>query len=233
MSLFNQFLHKTGELRGDSGLTDDTADGNEANRVRLDTRLSGQLRRYHTWPVIGQQTVAEHCWQIMRIYLSITDKIDPHMIQYITFHDIGETTIGDLPYPVKSENHDLKKQLDYLEDKSRYLQMGYWGAFRQTFLSDEDKILFKQIELIEMAEFGMDQMCMGNDYAFIVANRCLRKVYQSEACAPLVVYVIRRIKLFYEQYRNSLNSFNEWWMVAKWNEKITHGFNLEEPHGSE
>jgi 5'-deoxynucleotidase YfbR-like HD superfamily hydrolase len=198
----------------------------EDNLVRLDTRLSGQLRRYHTWPIIGQQTVAEHCWQIMRIYCSVVDTLDPHMIQHIMFHDIGETFIGDLPYPVKSENEELKKGLDFLEQKSCYQQLEHWDAFRSVLLSDADKKLFKQIEFIEMAEFGMDQMCLGNDYGYIIANRCLRKVYQDEPNIRLVQYTMKRIELFNEQYKHLLkDSLGDWWSAVAWH-------TLEEPYGS-
>lgn len=206
----------------------------EDSPVRLDTRLSGQVRRYHTYPIIGQQTIAEHCWQIMRIYCSVVDRVDPHMVIHITFHDIGETSIGDLPYPVKSENHKLKEEADYLEQRSRYLQLDYWDAFKQVLLTEEDKKLFKQIELIEMAEFGMEQMCLGNGYAFIVADRCLRNVYQNQPCARLVQYVIKRVSLFFKQYKNTLRgAVDDWWSIIKWEELLTHGFKLEESHGSE
>jgi 5'-deoxynucleotidase YfbR-like HD superfamily hydrolase len=201
---------------------------NEDDPVRLDIRLSGQLRRYHTWPIIGQQTVAEHTWQILRIYCSIVDKIDPHMVMHAMFHDIGETFTGDLPYPVKSENRDLKKQLDYLEEQSRLRQLEYWSAFKQIFLSEEDKIFFKQIELIEMAEFGMDQMCLGNNHAFIIADRCLRKVYENDTSARLMRYIVYRLNIFHNQYKNTLNdALGDWWHVEVWHKKLTHGFKLE------
>jgi 5'-deoxynucleotidase YfbR-like HD superfamily hydrolase len=197
--------------------------------VRLDFRLSGQLQRYHTWPTIGKQTVAEHCWQIIRIYLCVVDKADPHMIRHAMFHDIGETFTGDLPYPVKSENADLKRQLDYLEDRSRLMQLEYWDAFRQTFLSKEDKILFKQIELTEMAEFGMDQMCLGNNHAFIIADRCLRKVYEDDTGTRLVQYIVSRLNIFHKQYKVMLSdSLGDWWYVERWHKKLTKEFKPEE-----
>jgi 5'-deoxynucleotidase YfbR-like HD superfamily hydrolase len=185
--------------------------------VRLDTRLSGQIHRYHTWPTIGKQTIADHCWQILRIYLSIADNIDDHMILHIMFHDIGETAIGDLPYPVKSENHKLKEQLDFIEQKSRYTQLEFWGAFKSVLLTKADEKLFKDIELMEMAEFGMDQMCLGNSYGYIVADRCLHKVYDNEPCESLVLYIIRRLDLFHEQYKTMLSdNLSDWWYTGMW-----------------
>jgi 5'-deoxynucleotidase YfbR-like HD superfamily hydrolase len=197
----------------------------EDDPVRLDIRLSGQIQRYHTWPTIGKQTIAEHCWQILRIYCTVVDNIDPHMVMHAMFHDIGETFTGDLPYPVKSENHDLKKQLDYLEEKSRLSQLEYWNAFRQTFLSEQDKVLFKQIELVEMAEFGMDQMCLGNNHAFIIADRCLRKVYENDTSTRLMQYVIIRLNVFHKQYKTTLNdALSDWWHEQGWRYKLANMF---------
>lgn len=36
--------------------------------VQRNIRLAGLVRRYHTWTVLHQQTVAEHSWQVMRLY---------------------------------------------------------------------------------------------------------------------------------------------------------------------
>jgi 5'-deoxynucleotidase YfbR-like HD superfamily hydrolase len=157
----------------------------------------------------------------------VVDKIDPHIIMHTMFHDIGETFTGDLPYPVKSENPELKKQLDYLEERSRLMQLEYWDAFRQTMLSEQDRILFKQIELVEMAEFGMDQMCLGNSHAFIIADRCLRKVYENEPNARLMRYIVGRLNVFHKQYKTTLNdALGDWWYVDGWRKKLAQGFNM-------
>lgn len=205
----------------------------DADDVRIDTRLSGQVRRYHTWPIIGEQTISEHCWQILRIYLSVTETIDPHMVMHIAFHDIGETYSGDPPYPLKSQNPELKTRLDYIEKSSMLLQLQYWGAFRQVMLSEEDLKFFKQIELVEMAELGMDQLCLGNSHGFPIANRCLRSVYQNQPCARLVLYVIRRLTLFAKQCKTDLNvSFGDWWFTEKWESMLKFEEKVEEGHGS-
>jgi 5'-deoxynucleotidase YfbR-like HD superfamily hydrolase len=186
--------------------------------VKLDTRLAGQVRRYHTWPILGQQTIAEHCWQIMRIYMSIVDKPDPHMMYHITFHDIGEHFTGDIPYPVKRDNHNLKEQMEFLERRSYMSQLDYWNAFQMTYLNEEEKKLFKQIELIEMAEFGLDQVCLGNQHGLIIADRCLRAVYENSPSTRLCNYVMKRLTLFYRQYDLAMHISldGEWWYVEYW-----------------
>ncbi len=193
--------------------------------VRLDTRLAGQVRRYHTWPILGEQTIGEHCWQLMRIYLCVVDRIDSRMVYHIMLHDIGEHSTGDIPYPVKRDNPILKEQIDFLERKSQAAQVEYWNSFRQVFLSDEDKALFKQIELVEMAEFGLDQMNLGNHHGYIIANRCLEAVYKNQPCAKLAQYVIKRLQLFFDQCHpiNSEYDEGEWWSAQGWEELYANG----------
>jgi len=190
------------------------------DHVRLDTRLAGEIRRYHTWPIIGQQTIGEHTWQLLRIYLTVTDKIDPHMVFHIEFHDVGEHTTGDLPYPVKHDNPLLHGMIDGLEIQSQLRQFEYWDGFKQTFLSDEDKRFFKQIELIEMAEFGMGQVCLGNSYGFIIADRCLKAAYERKPRPRLIEYIIKRLNIFFSQCVLVLNEeerdLEAWWNPAEW-----------------
>jgi 5'-deoxynucleotidase YfbR-like HD superfamily hydrolase len=201
-----------------NGWSDIMQDKDEAEAVRLDTRLAGQLRRYHTWPIMGQQTTAEHSWQIMRIYLSVVEVPDAHMVRHIMFHDIGEHYTGDIPYPVKKDNPILKEHMDFLEHKSYCDQLSYWGAFQQTRLNEEEKKLFKQIELIEMAEFGMDQMNLGSWHGQIIADRCLRAVYENQPHKRLTRYVAKRLLIFYEQCHPSDHCCQEveWWWIRSW-----------------
>ena len=205
-----------GSKPGNNGWSDAMSDD---DCVRLDTRLAGQVRRYHTWPIVKEQSIAEHCWQLMRIYLSIVDKIDAHMIRHIIFHDIGEHYTGDIPYPVKRNNPRLKEEMDFLEIKSQNAQMEFWDSFKQVALSAEDRKLFKHIELIEMAEFGLDQMNLGNSHGYVIANRCLEAVYKNQPCMKLVQYVIKRLRLYYQQQEYAKEipyTEDEWWDYDKW-----------------
>ena len=190
--------------------------------VRLDTRLAGQVKRYHTWPIIGQQTIAEHTWQILRIYLSVASKPDPHIMTYALFHDIGEHFTGDIPYPVKSENRELKEHMDMLELRSWATQLDYWSSFHQCLIGEEDKALLKQIELVEMAEFGMDQVTLGNAHGFIIAHRCLKAVYEIKLPIRLVMYIAKRLRLFFQQCSTIHVGYDldeDWWFPARWEMK--------------
>lgn len=194
----------------------------EDDPVRLDIRLSGQIVRFHTWPSLRKQTIAEHGWNLCRIYFCITDNPDPKFIHHLIFHDIGENVTGDAPYPVKKDNPGLKDMMDVIEHKSYALQLDFWGSL-QFASADIDKDLFKQIELVEMAEWGMDELCLGNTHGFIVADRCLRPLYNQKPCPRLIEYVITRIYLFKQQYVGVFLTKEDkrpWWYSEKWKEKL-------------
>jgi len=191
-----------------------------ADPVRLDTRLAGQIKRYHTWPIIGGQTIADHCWNFLRIYLMVDEEPDIHLVREIMFHDIGEHYTGDPPYPMKRDNPSVKESLDRLEHWSYATQLEHWNAFFPVAVSPEDRILLKQIEHVEFAEFGMDQILLGNNHGMIVADRCLKAVYNwnPPPCPRLADYVTIRLKLFYRQYLSLRgdHSKDEWWNPLYW-----------------
>jgi 5'-deoxynucleotidase YfbR-like HD superfamily hydrolase len=187
--------------------------------IRLDTRLAGQVKRYHTWPVLREQSIAEHCWQLMRIYMATVPDMDPNMVAHIMLHDIGEHFTGDIPYPVKSQNEGLKVVMDHLERKSQTAQLEYWDSFHKILLTNADRDLFKQIELMEMAEFGIGEVLLGNNHGFIVADRCLQALYEKKPCVRLCQYASKRLRLFYLQCQiqnTPLSRTSSWWNVTGW-----------------
>jgi hypothetical protein len=138
-------------------------------------RLAGQVRRYHTWPVLHQQTVGEHSWQILRIYWQVFGPPPPEVTTYILWHDAGELVVGDPPFPVKAHSPILKAEYDRLEHMA-VLTMGgpdldavvealsYWRA------------RIKAADLLEMAEFGAHELALGNTYGRPIVDDTLEAV---------------------------------------------------------
>lgn len=129
-------------------------------QILTNGRWSGSVRRYHTWPVVQIQTIGEHTWQLLRIYISIFGAPTPEVTAYILWHDAGELVLGDLPFPVKAQSPTLKKLCDGIENLA-VVKMG--GRVVQ--LSKTEKLRCKESDLIEMLEFGLVEMQLGNKYA--------------------------------------------------------------------
>lgn len=134
----------------------------------LDPRLAGEVLRYHTWPHIRQQSVGEHTWQVLRILFKIAPQyITTEYVEFIVLHDVAEIGVGDPPFPVKRNNPQLKHIMDELEDK----HLAAMGE-KLPVISPQLKCIFKYAELIEMWEWGLEEVMRGNKMAQMVADRC-------------------------------------------------------------
>lgn len=129
--------------------------------IRRNIRLAGQVKRYATWPVLHQQSTGEHSWQVLRIYIEIFGPPIPDVTVYITHHDSAELAVGDPPFPLKAKNPDLKEIYDRLEADAMQEMRGEALPVLQAHEMKKIKIC----DLLEMWEFGMQEMMMGNRYA--------------------------------------------------------------------
>ncbi len=130
-------------------------------QVLSQSRLAGQVRRYHSWPVLHTQTIGEHSWQCMRIWWQIWGDLPPEVTTYFIFHDAGELYTGDIPFPVKARNSQLKSIMDELENKAVHEMGGPKGHPPV----DANKIRAKACDLIDMYEYGLHERRLGNKYA--------------------------------------------------------------------
>lgn len=127
--------------------------------VLTNARFAGSLRRYHTWPVLQQQTNAEHTWHVMCIFFQIWGPLPPHISTYLLWHDAGEIVTGDLPFPFKANNPDIKVKITKLEHGAI---TGMGGQVPQ--LSADEASRVKAADLIEMHLFGCQEMLLGNKF---------------------------------------------------------------------
>jgi hypothetical protein len=139
--------------------------------LTLDPRSAGKVTRYHTWERIRDQSVGEHTWQLLRIILAVHPHASPELLRWTMFHDVGERVTGDVPFPVKREHPEVKRAFDAMEQEA-LLQMTPWGAIAGITITDEEANLLKLGEFIEMMEWGLDELALGNASARVVFERC-------------------------------------------------------------
>jgi 5'-deoxynucleotidase YfbR-like HD superfamily hydrolase len=145
--------------------------------IKTNPRLAGLVKRWHTWPVIREQTVAEHSWQTQRIYLELFKGMDSCVWEYILYHDCGEIATGDIPYPVKSLNPQLKGIIDKMEQEAL-------SAMKITLpsISLLQHKRFKLAHMLEMWEYAWEEHARGNKFAFPIITRTL------EATGRMLMY---------------------------------------------
>src|SRR5579859_4495261 len=132
--------------------------------------MAGQVQRYHAWPVLQVQSNAEHQWQVARIVLAIYPTAPTVLIRAALFHDNGEQSTGDLPFPTKSKDPALKVIIDNMEDLALHEQ-AKWGLPGCTGLTTHEKNVLKFADLMEMMEKGLQERLMGNRFAELIVRR--------------------------------------------------------------
>lgn len=122
--------------------------------------------------------MAEHSWNVQRILIAIFPIAPRHMLLHAMVHDIGEVATGDLPFPVKLKNPDLKKTMDSAERDAHLRMCIPWGIPAPILLTDQEKLIFKCADYIEMWEWALDELGFGNTLAKPVLHRCMDAVQQ-------------------------------------------------------
>jgi len=140
--------------------------------VSEDPRAGLELTRYHSWPVHRRQSVGEHSAQIMRILLTVWPDCPRRMLVHAVTHDIGEMA-GDVQYPFKQRIFGMKAAHDMAERVVRDDMRRVFGLPKDQVLTEFEESVFKIVEFIEMWEYGLREMNMGNRYGRVIAARCI------------------------------------------------------------
>lgn len=140
----------------------------EASEITLSTRHAGRVSRYHTWPVLRQQTVGEHSWQVLRLYVEIFGAPPPEVTKWIVYHDVPEIKNGDPPFPVKRDNPALGVEYAKIDHEFYQTVLGHDPS---SDVSPEDRLRVKLCDLMEMYEFGVEETQMGNRFAEPIVDR--------------------------------------------------------------
>lgn len=128
-------------------------------------RMAGQVRRYHAWPTLREQTVADHCWRVACIYCELFGIPRGEVLFFCLHHDSGELFAGDLPFGGKSRCPGMKEAVDECE------RMGLKNlGIELPMLRDEERRKVKLCDLLEMWEFGSVEARMGNMLAMPVVD---------------------------------------------------------------
>lgn len=169
----------------------------------LDIRMAGQVLRYHSWPTVQKQTVAEHSYHVARILMSIAnpelwDRLLPHAL----LHDLGEQRSGDLPFPVKRDNPDLKRVMDRIEGEHLFSLCMAWmpGTYESELLvmrlTTEERVIFKIADMMEMWEFGIIENRLGNQYASLIIQRTADFIHDILMELPHDHYTVEKTELY-------------------------------------
>lgn len=134
-------------------------------QIHGDRWLAGRVMRYHTWPVLQKQTTRDHSCRALQIYVEIFGMPRGEVLYWISWHDGGEQFAGDAPFGGKRSVPGLQEKLNEAEN----LGLGMLRIGMPNLTADE-YAKAKICDLLEMYEFAVAEMNLGNKYAEVMAS---------------------------------------------------------------
>ncbi len=122
--------------------------------------MATRVKRWHTWPMIQQDTVGRHSCRAALIYLELFGTPRSEVLVYILQHDLGELTAGDTPFYTKQMCPGLADEV-WRAEKMGMLTLGV----HQPSLTDDEYLECKIADLMETWETALIDYSMGNKYA--------------------------------------------------------------------
>lgn len=153
----------TGNLLANSGLPEEVV-------IARAVREGFRVKRYHTEELISEETVGEHTAGVLALCLVLTDgQASRNLLIQALFHDLAERRTGDVPYPVKRDNPDLKSLLVNLEEA--YLEEIFPPL---PTISLEDELLLKAADMLQLCYKARAEINMGNNLARSILSNGVR-----------------------------------------------------------
>mgnify|MGYP001564355674 CR=1 FL=1 len=121
-------------------------------------REGGNVRRYHTWPIIGEQTNASHTHHMLAMLLILHPNPSLALIRAVTFHDSAEGVLGDTPSPALRDNAALGRE--YHKAQNAYLLKHFDLNVEALSFSDRDWL--NGLDKLEALLFAQEQLALGN-----------------------------------------------------------------------
>lgn len=148
----------------------------------------GQIRRFHAWPTIGQETVAEHSYYVTMLALALTDyKASKELLKACLFHDLPEQETGDVPATAKWAAPLLKTTLQAMEE----LFEEKWGLVVD--IPPQDRLILKWADMLALLFYCKQQRDLGNRGMNVVFARgvdYLNKLEEVPTGKQVLTYLI-------------------------------------------
>jgi len=149
-------------------------------------RTGGGTERAHGIRHHGSYSVASHTWGVLTlVYVLWGPEFFARVAAAVTFHDVPEAWVGDIPAPTKRYNMSVKLAVDQMDQavlKRLDLLTPYVG------LSLEDKARIKAADMLELYLWAAEEVAGGNRHAACLMRELIR--YFGEQRMPDEFYPI-------------------------------------------
>tara|TARA_R110000823_G_scaffold154417_1_gene285290 strand:- start:655 stop:1176 length:522 start_codon:yes stop_codon:yes gene_type:complete len=128
-------------------------------------RNGGNVKRYHTIPIIREQNNAAHSWGVAVLFDQLWGVKSMNGVRASLYHDCAEYLTGDLPAPIKKSSKEVTKVIKQLEDDfNAELDIAI-------DINKEDQVKVKFCDCLEGALFCLEELEMGNKMIINVFSR--------------------------------------------------------------
>lgn len=119
-------------------------------------RNGGNVKRYHTIPIIREQSNAAHSWGVAVLFDQLWGVKSMNGVRASLYHDCAEYVTGDIPAPIKRSSKNVKEAINEVEHKFN-TELGITVG-----LNKEDQVKVKFCDCLEGALFCLEELEMGN-----------------------------------------------------------------------
>lgn len=119
----------------------------------------GEVRRFHTFPLIGVNNVAEHSFGVAWVCVALAggpERCSKNLLLAALSHDLAEHRIGDVRADAKRRSATLKNELDRLEEE----ELENHGMIFE--LGAEESVMLKMADNLDGLMFVVKEISMGN-----------------------------------------------------------------------
>jgi 5'-deoxynucleotidase YfbR-like HD superfamily hydrolase len=146
-------------------------DDKETEMSKLDLLLEefrgGDVKRFHTHPTIGSQTVAEHSWGVCVVLMRLYPDCSMKLLMTAVTHDMTEAETGDIPFLVKRQHPEVKTVFDKIE----HHQESILNIPHNSDLDEEDRRRLKVADYVESMLYCIRQAELGSKTMNLVMDR--------------------------------------------------------------
>lgn len=137
---------------------DDNSALKYAERACLLNR-AGMVKRYHTLPLIKEETTACHSWGVaMLCDILSMGAPSAQLLKAALYHDSAEMVTGDIPFTAKSSHHELARAAQEMENSFNYIN----ELTTCNDLTEDEKVVLKWADMLQLLIKCYDECRLGN-----------------------------------------------------------------------
>ena len=148
------------------------------------------VKRYHTTPTIGNQTIGEHSYRMLLVLYAVCTP-SPELIKATVYHDVPEIEVSDVSFMTKKKWPKVAESIAEAEDDfcNRYAI--------HVELCENDLRLLKFADMWELVQYAIDQINLGNRNMIAIGERGVQFLkdmpFISSACDKLITYIEKEL----------------------------------------